>query len=61
MIRALLAEARNHLVAGGRIALEIDPRQEEAVRELFEGSGLSNLQSLRDLSDRPRVVTGTRD
>ena len=61
VIRTLLAQAREHLVPGGRIGVEIDPRQEAAVCELFEGSGLSSLQSLRDLSDRPRVVTGIRD
>jgi len=60
VIRALLGQAWNHLNPGGQIAVEIDPRQEGAVRELFEGSGLSNLRSLRDLSDCPRVVTGAR-
>jgi len=60
VIRALLGQAWNHLNPGGQVAIEIDPGQEAAVRELFEGSGLSNLRSLRDLSDCPRVVTGTR-
>ncbi len=59
-IRALVGQVRNHLNPGGQVAIEIDPRQEASVCELFEGSGLSNLRSLRDLSDNPRVVTGTR-
>jgi len=60
VIRALLGQVQNHLKPGGQVAMEIDPRQEALVCELFEGSGLSNLRSLRDLSDNPRVVTGTR-
>ncbi len=60
VIRALLEQVQNHLKPGGQVAMEIDPRQEASVCELFEGSGLSNLRSLRDLSDNPRVVTGAR-
>ncbi len=60
VIRALLEQVQNHLKPGGQVAMEIDPRQEASVCELFEGSGLSNLRSLRDLSDNPRVVAGAR-
>lgn len=58
VIGRLVAEVRHHLVPGGRVAVEIDPRQEEAVRERFVEAGLSNFEILRDLSKRPRVATG---
>ena len=60
VIRALVAGVSEHLVSGGRVAIEIDPRQEAATRELFQRAGLSNFETLRDLSKRSRVATGTR-
>lgn len=60
VMRALVGQAPAHLKPGGRLAVEIDPGQEKAVRELFGGSGLSNVETLRDLWQCPRVVTGTR-
>ena len=58
VIRPLVAGVTDHLVRGGRVAIEIDPRQENVVCELFDAAGLSNIETLRDLSDRPRVITG---
>lgn len=60
VIRELAGQAFAHLHPGGQLAVEIDPGQEEAVRELFEGSGLSNVRTVRDLSRCPRVVAGAR-
>lgn len=60
VIREIAGHARDHLNLGGQLAIEIDPSQEEAVCELFRGSGLSNVRTLRDLSRCPRVVAGAR-
>ena len=60
VVRPLLAGVAAHLREGGRVAIEIDPRQEAETRELFGAAGLSNIEALRDLSGRPRVVTGLR-
>lgn len=60
VIRSLVAGVCEYLAPGGRVAIEIDPRQEGETRELFQRAGLSDFETLRDLSKRPRVVTGTR-
>lgn len=60
VVRRLLAGVEAHLVAGGRAAIEMDPRQESETRELFDAAGLSNIEALRDLSGRSRVMTGVR-
>ena len=57
LIRRLLAEAGDHLLPGGAIVMEMDPRQIAAViamaLERFQGA---RIRSVRDLAGRERVV-----
>jgi release factor glutamine methyltransferase len=55
--RAILAEARNHLVPGGRLLLEIGWRQGPAVADLARASGLEDVSVHADLNDQDRVIS----
>lgn len=55
--RALLAGARPLLEPGGLLALEIDERRGEAVRELARSYGWTRIDVLDDIFGRPRYVT----
>jgi release factor glutamine methyltransferase len=48
------------LVAGGSVAVEIDPRQADAVAALCAEAGLGEIELLRDLSGRTRVVAARK-
>lgn len=54
--RVLAAGAAAHLQPGGRILVEIGPRQGAAVRALFERAGLCAVRVIPDLDGRDRVV-----
>lgn len=56
--RTILRGLSRHLVPGGFLAVEIGWDQGKAVGDLFEASGLSDIQVHRDLGDRDRVVSG---
>ncbi|KAA8606307.1 SAM-dependent methyltransferase [Salipiger aestuarii] len=56
--RAIAAGAPRHLVAGGRVLVEIGPEQGGAVTALFAGAGLCDIAVLVDLDGRDRVVAG---
>jgi release factor glutamine methyltransferase len=58
--RTILASVVLHLVAGGRLLVEIGPRQGAAVADLFQKAGLDQVQILPDLDGRDRVVSGIR-
>jgi release factor glutamine methyltransferase len=58
--RRIAPEALRVLRPGGRFAVEIGPDQSSAVRSLFEAAGATELRTVRDLSDRERVVTGLK-
>ncbi len=55
--RAIAAGASAHLVAGGRLLVEIGPTQAAAVCALFAAAGLMEVRVLPDLDGRDRVVT----
>ena len=57
--RAILAEARDWLVPGGRLVVEIGYDQGESVPELFREAGLEDVRVVKDLARNDRVVTGT--
>ena len=59
--RALASEVLRVLKPGGFFAVEIGHDQGPAVRALFEACGARELQVIRDLSDRDRVVAGTKN
>jgi release factor glutamine methyltransferase len=56
--RRLSAEAREHLVPGGTLALEVGHDQAESVAGLLRERGFEDVRSTRDLSGIERVVSG---
>jgi release factor glutamine methyltransferase len=59
--RALAPETLRVLKPGGFFAVEIGFDQAAAVRALFEAAGARQLQVIRDLGDRDRVVAGVKN
>jgi release factor glutamine methyltransferase len=58
VLRPLVAGVVDRLVPGGSVLVEIDPGQAETVAGWFAEAGLSEVETLNDLSRRPRVVAG---
>lgn len=54
--RAIAGGAGAHLAPGGRVLVEIGPRQGAAVAALFRQAGLESVQVIPDLDGRDRVV-----
>ena len=59
--RRLAPEILRVLKPGGRFAVEIGYDQKTAVEALFREAGAADVQTLRDLGDRDRVVAGTKN
>lgn len=58
--RTLAPEILRVLKPGGRFAVEIGYDQKPAVEALFREAGAIEVQTLRDLGDRDRVVAGAK-
>jgi release factor glutamine methyltransferase len=58
--RRLAPEILRVLKPGARFAVEIGYDQKEAVEALFRDAGAADVQTLRDLGDRDRVVAGAK-
>jgi release factor glutamine methyltransferase len=58
--RTLAPEILRVLKPGGRFAVEIGYDQREAVEALFRAAGAEAVETVRDLGDRDRVVTGQK-
>ncbi len=58
--RRLAPEILRVLKPGARFAVEIGYDQKDAVEALFREAGALGVATIRDLSDRDRVVTGTK-
>ena len=58
--RRLAAEVMRVLRPGGLFLLEIGHDQSEAVEGLMRAAGAHGVRTVKDLSDRDRVVTGVR-
>ncbi|MFI4963855.1 MAG: peptide chain release factor N(5)-glutamine methyltransferase [Caulobacterales bacterium] len=58
--RRLAPEILRVLKPGGRFAVEIGYDQKDAVEALFREAGAAEVQTLRDLGDRDRVVAGVK-
>lgn len=58
--RTLAPEILRVLKPGGRFAVEIGYDQKTAVETLFRNAGAEGVQTIRDLSDRDRVVVGKK-
>jgi len=54
--RRLAAEAREHLSPGGRLLVEIGPKQAGAIWEELEGRGYEGIRVFRDLAGSDRVI-----
>lgn len=59
--RSLAPQILRVLKPGGRFAVEIGYDQKKPVEELFRKAGATEVQTLRDLGDRDRVVAGTKN
>ena len=57
-LRRVVAGAPEHLLAGGRLAVEHGFRQAAAVRALFRSAGLQRVESRRDLQGHERITVG---
>ena len=55
----IVPAARDHLVEGGLLAVEIGYEQGEDVRAIFEVNGYRDIRINKDLSGNDRVVLGT--
>ena len=59
--RRLAPEILRVLKPGGRFAVEIGYDQKAAVEALFREAGAAQVQTLKDLGDRDRVVAGAKN
>ena len=57
-LRAIVAGARDHLSAGGRLLLEHGHDQADAVAGLLRDAGFADLERIPDLAGIPRVAGG---
>jgi release factor glutamine methyltransferase len=60
VLRPFAAEAAEMLCAGGWVAVEVDPGQAETVAGWFAETELSEINTRRDLTGRPRVVAARK-
>jgi len=58
--RVLAPEILRVLRPGGQFAVEIGYDQKDAVEALFREAGAMGVHTMRDLSDRDRVVAGMK-
>jgi release factor glutamine methyltransferase len=57
VLEPVVAGARDYLLPGGAIALEVAPHQAERVAALCREAGFQGIAIRRDLAGRPRVVS----
>ena len=55
--RTIARDAHNHLLPSGRLIVEIGASQGAAVKKIFTQKGYQEIETLKDLSERDRVVT----
>jgi release factor glutamine methyltransferase len=60
VLRPLVAGAMSVLEAGGWLAVEIDPRQADAVTEMCRAAGFERVEVKRDLARQVRAVVAMR-
>jgi release factor glutamine methyltransferase len=61
LLRAIAAQVGESLAPGGRIFVELDPAQAEAMAGWLAAAGLREIASHRDMAGRVRVVSGRRE
>jgi release factor glutamine methyltransferase len=57
-IRVLTRQVSDWLAPGGMLIVEMGYQQADAVRQLFEGVGLINIETHNDLAGKPRFTAG---
>lgn len=57
VLRPLVAQAEQHLLPGGALAVEVAPAQAETIADWCAKAGLEQVAIQRDLAGRPRVVS----
>ncbi|MEZ5252273.1 MAG: peptide chain release factor N(5)-glutamine methyltransferase [Microthrixaceae bacterium] len=57
-LRHIISEAPRWLRPAGVLAVELDPRQVAAVRDLMTGAGFTSTEVHQDLAGRDRIVIG---
>ncbi|MBC7073813.1 peptide chain release factor N(5)-glutamine methyltransferase, partial [Candidatus Parcubacteria bacterium] len=55
-IKKFLKRAKNHLLKGGKIYMEIDPLQKDKIKEILKKEGYLNFQFLKDQFKKIRLV-----
>ena len=60
VIRRLIAEAQEYLVAGGTLAFEMGMGHYDTVRELLQEGGYENVSARRDLAGIDRIAIGRK-
>ena len=58
IIRRIIEEARNHLLPGGALLMEADPKQMDTIIGELEKHGFKENRTFQDLSGQLRVVGG---
>ncbi|MDR1956748.1 MAG: peptide chain release factor N(5)-glutamine methyltransferase [Treponema sp.] len=57
LIRRITSQAKTHLIPGGTLLMEADPRQMHAITGILEDHGYRNIRAVPDLSHRLRVIS----
>jgi release factor glutamine methyltransferase len=58
LIRCIIIEGKEHLAAGGGLFLEADPGQMDTIGGILVSRGYIDIKTYRDLSGKPRVISG---
>ncbi|MCL2244172.1 MAG: peptide chain release factor N(5)-glutamine methyltransferase [Treponema sp.] len=58
IIKCIIEGAVQHLIPGGALVLEADPRQMKKIGILLENSGFNSIKLYKDLSNQERVICG---
>ena len=59
-IRAIAKEAKNHLVPGGLLEMEIGYDHAQSASQILSENGYTNIDVIHDLAGNDRVVKGLR-
>ena len=59
IIRRIIEEVGNHLIPGGTLLMEADPRQMEDIIGKMESHGFNECRLFKDLSGQHRVISGS--
>jgi release factor glutamine methyltransferase len=58
LIRCIIADAPKYLSSGGVLLMEADPAQMPAITHILEFRGYYGVQTYKDLTGQPRVISG---